>query len=259
MLEGDGARPGPDGSQAYPLRLQKFLARAGVASRRGSENLMTAGRVKVNGEVVSRLGSKVDPLRDTVEVDGMRVVWGSQSVYILLNKPAGYVSTMSDPQGRPCVADLAPVEAYPGLYPVGRLDRQTRGLMLFTTDGEMGNGLLHPSHHVEKTYLALVSGFPEEGQIALLREGIVLDDGPCAPAAVDLVRRDPDATLLNIRIHEGRYRQVRRMCAAIGHECLDLQRVAFGPLSLGDLAEGQWREASQGERQALSALVEKAC
>ena len=167
-------------SRIVPMRLQKFLARAGAASRRGSENLMTAGRVTVNGKVVTELGSKVDPLVE-VAVDGAVVRLADGPVTIMLHKPAGFVTTMSDPQGRRTVAELVPTERYPGLFPIGRLDFDTTGLLLFSTDGELGNGLLHPKHHVTKRYLACVEGRPTERDLALLRRGIELDDGPtCA-------------------------------------------------------------------------------
>ena len=248
-----------ENATVYPMRLQKFLARAGIASRRGSENLMTAGRVKVNGEVVTELGSKVDPHLDSVEVDGVLVEWGAKPVSLILNKPAGYVTTMNDPQGRPCVAELVPIEDHPGLYPVGRLDRATRGLLLFTTDGELGHGLLHPSHHVHKTYLARVAGLPTKSDISQLAQGIKLDDGMTAPAEVVLRESDDNTSLLQMTIHEGRYRQVRRMCSAIRHECIDLQRISFGPLTLGNIDEGQWRYLTEKETEALQCAAGKQC
>ena len=140
-----------------PMRLQRFLARAGVASRRGSEGLMTAGRVTVNGEVKTEMGTKIDPLVDRVEVDGRPVSLIAGATYLVLNKPSGYVTTMNDPQGRPCIADLVPTDCYPGLYPVGRLDKDTTGFLLFTTDGDLGQALLHPSHHIDKTYIAVLT------------------------------------------------------------------------------------------------------
>lgn len=161
-----------------PMRVQKFLARAGVASRRGSENLMTAGRVRVNGQVVTELGSKVDPRVDTVTVDGREVRLADGSVYLMLNKPAGYVTTMRDPGGRPCVAELVPSDRYPGLFPVGRLDRDTTGLLLFTTDGEAAQRLLHPSYEKDKHYVALVEGVIGREERRALERGITLDDGP---------------------------------------------------------------------------------
>ena len=175
------------GHRDYPMRLQKFLARAGVASRRGSENLMTAGRVTVNGEVVTELGAKVDPLADKVAVDGIEVVWGSKPVVILLNKPAGYVSTMSDPHARHTVAELVPVREYPGLFPVGRLDMDTTGVLLFTTDGELGHQLLGPKHKVPKVYEARVAGTLTADDARLLEQGIELEDGMTLPAKVQLL------------------------------------------------------------------------
>lgn len=168
--------------RVVPMRLQKFLARAGAASRRGSENLMTAGRVRVNGEVVTELGSKVDPNVDVVTVDGREVRITDTATFIMLNKPAGYVTTMHDPGGRPCVAELVPSHAHPGLFPVGRLDRDTTGLLLFTTDGEAAQALLHPSFEKDKHYLALIEGRLGDREWDELEGGIVLDDGPCARA-----------------------------------------------------------------------------
>lgn len=228
--------------QPFPMRLQKFLARAGVASRRGSEDLMTAGRVSVNGQVVTELGSKVDPKVDVVCVDGREVHLEDGSVYLMLYKPKGYLTTMDDPQGRPCVADLVPTKRYPGLYPVGRLDKDTTGLLLFTTDGDMGQHLLHPRHHVDKTYQAHVDGVPDEVDLARLRGGIMLDDGLTAQAQVHLVAERPDGSSdIELVIHEGRKRQVKRMCSAIHHPVLDLHRSSFGPLVLTDVDEGSWR------------------
>lgn len=238
--------------QPFPMRLQKFLARAGVASRRGSEDLMTAGRVSVNGEVVTELGSKIDPKVDVVRVDGNEVHLEDGSVYLMLNKPAGYLTTMDDPQGRPCVVSLVPTKRYPGLYPVGRLDKDTTGLLLFTTDGDMGQRLLHPKHHVEKTYHAHVEGVPTEDDLERLREGIMLADGMTAPARVHLLDERRDGTSdLEIVIHEGRKRQVKRMCSAINHSVIELHRTKFGPLELRDVDEGSWRLLTDEEMKAL--------
>ncbi len=257
------------------MRLQKFLARAGVASRRGSEELISAGRITINGVVASKLGTKVDAATDEVCVDGKPVTLQTDTVTLMLNKPAGYVTTMKDPQGRPCVAELVPTDDYPALFPVGRLDRDTSGLLLFSTDGELGNKLLHPSFHVDKTYLALVKGTPSEAALQLLREGLPLEDGMTAPAKVEVLTGDAreralqevgsageqgvsgvgqrhagaqsrkslekNATMLAITIHEGRNRQVRRMCAAVGHEVIALHRRSFGSLTLSDLPKGSWR------------------
>ncbi len=248
------------------MRLQKFLARAGVASRRGSENLMTAGRVTVNGEVVTELGSKVDPARDVVAVDGMACSLANDHAYVMLYKPAGYITTMSDPQGRPCVAQLVPTERHPGLFPVGRLDNDTTGLLLFTTNGEVGNEMLHPSHHVWKHYVALVRGVPTAAELERLREGVELSDGVAAPAEARLLSPDEGSaaavvaegmpyghSVVGLSIHEGRKHQVKRMLKAIGHEVVRLHRDEFGPLSLSGLMPGEWRELTDDERTAVEA------
>ena len=163
-------RPVAQEQRIVPMRLQRFLARAGAASRRGSENLMTAGRVRVNGVVVTELGAKVDPLVDEVTLDGVPVRLAERPVYVMLNKPKGYLTTMSDPQGRHCVAELAPVAQHPGLFPVGRLDKDTTGLLLFTTDGTLAQNLLHPSRHVSKRYVALVDGVVRDRELEPLRK-----------------------------------------------------------------------------------------
>ena len=242
------------GERVVPLRLQKFLARAGVASRRGAEDLMTAGRVSVNGEVVTELGAKVDPAVDVVTVDGQVVEPAAGPVYLLLSKPAGYVTTMDDPQGRPTVADLMP-ENIPGLFPVGRLDRDTTGLLLLTTDGELAHRLLHPRFHVEKVYRATVDGRPTPAQIDSLRNGVELDDGPTRPARVRVLEQAPDHAVLELAISEGRKRQVKRMCSAVGHPVLALHRDAFGPVLLGEMEPGSIRPLSADEIDALRALV----
>jgi 23S rRNA pseudouridine2605 synthase len=237
-----------------PMRVQKYLARAGVASRRGSEDLITAGRVAVNGETVVGLGSKVDPNVDVVTVDGREVRLADAPVYLALNKPAGVVTTMSDPQGRPTVASFVPVAENPGLFPVGRLDQDTTGLLLFTTDGELSHRLLHPRWKVEKAYRARVDGRLSESEAATLREGVELDDGRTQPAAVRIERAGTTSAVV-ITIREGRKRQVRRMFSAVGHPVLALHRVSFGPVSLGPLTEGAFRELTTAEVGALRAEV----
>lgn len=245
-----------------PMRLQRFLARAGVASRRGSEALMTAGRVRVNGEVVRELGTKVDPARDQVTVDGTPVVLGRGPAYLMLNKPAGYLTTMSDPHGRPTVAELVPRDRFPGLFPVGRLDMDTTGLLLFTTDGDLGQRLLHPSHHVWKTYRAVVDGRCMDADLEPLRRGIILDDGACQPARCRVLDARAEAipgcarlgakeTAVEVVIREGRKNQVKRMLSKIGHPVIALHRCQFGELRLGDLAEGSWRELTDEEVVSL--------
>lgn len=244
------------------MRLQRFLARAGVASRRGSEGLMTAGRVRVNGEVRTELGTKVDPAVDEVTVDGVPVVPGAGAAYVMLNKPAGFLTTMSDPHGRPTVAELVPRRVFPGLFPVGRLDMDTTGLLLFTTDGDLGQRLLHPSHHVWKTYRAVVDGRCSDGDLEPLRRGIALDDGPCQPARCRILDMrsagipgrsacGPHETAVEVVIREGRKNQVKRMLSKIGHPVIALHRCQFGELSLGDLPEGSWRELTNEEVASL--------
>ncbi len=242
---------GDQQERIVPMRLQKFLARAGVASRRGSENLMTAGRVSVNGQVVSELGSKVDPRVDVVRVDGREVRLADSAVTLMLNKPSGYLTTMSDPFGRPTVADLVPVSRYPGLFPIGRLDFDTTGILLFSTDGELGNGLLHPRRHVDKSYIARVDGRVGAREVRALCEGVMLEDGITLPAEVEVASADARESVLRITIHEGRKRQVRRMCEFVGHPVRELHRSRFGPLELGDLAEGSWRLLTDEEVESL--------
>lgn len=240
----------PEGGKVVPMRLQRFLARAGVASRRGSEDLMTAGRVAVNGVVVTELGSKVDPLVDTVSVDGRDVRLDEGAAYLAMNKPRGVVTTMSDPQGRPTVADLMPPEPA-GLFPVGRLDLDSEGLLLLTTDGELANRLMHPRHHVLKRYQVRITGVPNETALKALRDGLLLEDGMTLPAEVRLVRRIGNDSELEVGIREGRKRQVRRMFEAVGHRVTRLQRTSFGPVELGDLALGDVRELTAREVEAL--------
>ena len=246
----------PSHESAVPLRLQLFLARSGVASRRGSENLMTAGRVRVNGCTVTELGTRIDPSVDIVEVDGRVVSPGSaKSTYLLLNKPTGYITSMGDPHGRPTVERFVRDLSVPGLFPVGRLDMDTSGLLIFTTDGELSHRLLHPRWKVPKTYVAQVDGAISESAIAKLRAGVELDDGLTAPAGAQIISSDARTSTIEIAIAEGRKRQVRRMCSSVGHPVLSLRRTNFGPVALGDLAEGTLRELSNTEVSALREAV----
>ena len=239
------------------MRLQKFLARAGVASRRACEQIILDGRVAVNGEIVSQLGTKVNPEKDRVSVDGVQVSLKNEAVVLMLNKPEGYLTAMSDDRGRPCVSQLVPVQDYPGLFPIGRLDYDTTGLLLFTTDGELGNTLLHPSFHVNKEYHALVKGKPTEHALLQLREGVQLDDGITAPANVLIMKHLGGNSVLSITIHEGKKRQVKRMCEAVGHPVIRLHRAKFGPLDLGGLAKGSYRILSEEELIHLRNAVGK--
>jgi 23S rRNA pseudouridine2605 synthase len=226
------------------MRLAKFLAHSGAASRRAAERLIADGRVSVGGEVVTDPARDVDE-RSGVAVDGRAVAPEPREVYAL-NKPAGVVSTARDTHGRPTVTQLVPSERR--VYPVGRLDADTTGLILLTNDGELANLLSHPRHEVEKTYRAVVEP-PDVPERALraLREGLELEDGRTAPAGARLVRPG----LLEIRLREGRKRQVRRMCEAVGHRVVELERVAFGPLRLDDLAPGEHRRLSPAEVERL--------
>ncbi|MEJ5255145.1 MAG: pseudouridine synthase [Acidimicrobiales bacterium] len=225
-------------------RLQKVLARAGLGSRRACEQLIAAGRVTVNGQV-AELGRRVDVVHDRVEVDGVPVPVRPGLVYYLLNKPRGVVSTVEDPQGRPTVVELVPPQ--PRVHPVGRLDADTEGLLILTNDGDLTFRLTHPRFGVEKEYLAQVVGKPSRQALRRLREGIELEDGTTAPARVALLAPN----LLRITIHEGRNRQVRRMCEAIGHPVERLVRARIGPLTDRRLKPGSWRELSSEEVLAL--------
>ena len=233
-----------DSRNRPPERLQKILARAGFGSRRASEALIAAGRVRVNGEVAA-LGDRADPETDRIEVDGAVVGIRPGLVHYLLNKPAGVVTTASDPRGRPTVVGLVPAE--PRVFPVGRLDADTEGLLLLTNNGELAHRLTHPSFGVDKEYLADVDGRPTRGALRRLREGVELDDGPTAPAKVSLV----GDRLLRITIHEGRKRQVRRMCEAVGLPVRRLVRVRIGPIADRRLAPGEWRALEPDEVRAL--------
>jgi 23S rRNA pseudouridine2605 synthase len=249
--EGPPARPGdaaPEGGE----RLQKILARAGVGSRRTCEGLIEDGRVEVNGEVAT-LGRRVDPEHDRVTVDGVTIPVRPGLVYYLLNKPARVVTTANDPEGRPTVMDLVPAE--PRVFPVGRLDWDTEGVLLLTNDGDLAHGLTHPSRGVPKTYLAEVTGIPGRAALRLLREGVDLDDGRTAPARVRVAQTTPTGAAVEIVIHEGRNRQVRRMCEAVGHPVRRLVRTRFGPLHDHRLAPAEWRPLSGEEIQALYAAI----
>jgi 23S rRNA pseudouridine2605 synthase len=233
-----------------PERLQKILARAGVGSRRACDELIGAGRVTVDG-VTAEPGTRVDPDRQRVAGAGGPVATGTASVYYLLNKPAGVVTTASDPQGRATVVELVPGE--PRVFPVGRLDIDTEGLLVLTNDGELAQLLSHPSHGVEKTYLAEVVGEPSRDALRRLRQGVTLDDGVTAPARARVVARRGEHRALEVTIHEGRNRQVRRMCEAVGHPVVRLVRTRIGPLHDERLAPGEWRRLEPREVQALYA------
>ncbi len=235
-----------DPSASEGERLQKVLAALGWGSRRTCEDLIADGRVTVNGDV-AELGRRVDILIDTIAVDGVPIGARPDFVYYLLNKPRGVISTASDPQGRPTVVDIVPLE--PRVFPVGRLDGDTEGLLLLTNDGELTHFLTHPSKGVEKEYVVLLRGNPRltDGQLRRLRDGVELEDGPTAPAKVG---QRSDSTV-SITIHEGRNRQVRRMFEVIGHDVERLVRTRIGPITDTRLKPGAWRELSLAERRAL--------
>jgi 23S rRNA pseudouridine2605 synthase len=237
-------------------RLARFLASAGIASRRHAEDLIAAGRVQVNGETITTQGTRIDPQLDTVSVDGKPVTAAVPHVYLLLHKPAGYVSTAQDERGRPTVLDLLPEELRRlRVYPVGRLDRETSGLLLLTNDGEFALHITHPRYSTEKRYEALVQGRPSPAALAALRHGvrIVEDDGKqytTAPAQARLLRsvgEHEENTWLSITLHEGHKRQVRRMLDALGYPVLQLRRAAIGPLTLRGVPPGAWRHLTERE------------
>lgn len=237
------------------MRLQKYLARSGVASRRNSEKIILEGRVSVNGNVVSELGTSVDETTDEVTVDDKVVKPIDKKVVLLLNKPTGYITAMSDPQGRPIVKDLIDIEKYPGLFPVGRLDFDTSGLLLFTNDGELGAALMHPSSEVRKAYVAKVRGEISSHDLDRLRAGVDIGDFVTSPAACTLISRSSKCSVVEVTIHEGKNRQVRRMFEAVCHPVLELQRIKYANLTLGGVALGQVREVKGRELETLRTFL----
>jgi pseudouridine synthase len=235
-------------------RLQKILSQGGVASRRASEQLMLDGRVTVNGATVRELGTKADPTRDDIRVDGRRVKVAARHRYILLNKPRGYMTTRADPERRPTVIDLlGGVREY--VYPVGRLDFDSEGLLLLTNDGDLAARLTHPRHGVPRVYEALVLGVPDAHDLKRLGGGVTIDDRPTQPALVKVLRLRKEGAVLEITVREGRNRQVRKMCEAIGHPVSQLTRVAIGPLRDSRLKPGHWRDLEDAEVGRLRAAA----
>jgi pseudouridine synthase len=231
-------------------RLQKILSQAGVASRRAGEKLMLEGRVTVNGTTVRELGTKADPVRDDIRVDGRRIRLAERQRYILLNKPKGYVSTRSDPERRPTVIDLLNgVTDY--VYPVGRLDFDSEGLLLLTNDGDLAARLTHPSHEVERTYDVRVLGVPDAHDVQRLSRGMTIDGRRTAPAAIEVLGAKEGHATLRVTIHEGRNRQIRKMCEAIGHPVALLRRIAIGPIRDSRLRLGAWRDLTVAEVRQL--------
>lgn len=239
--------------QKQTVRLQKFLSECGVASRRKAEEMIVSGAVRVNGQTVP-LGTQILPERDKVTVHGRRVVQQKKNVYIMLHKPRGFVTTMSDEKGRKCVAELVGgVETR--VYPVGRLDRESEGLLLMTNDGEFAQMLTHPSRHVGKTYRVTVRPTVTDEQITKLTTGMMIDGYQTAPAQVRIVTREPDRVVLEVILYEGRNRQIRKMCEALGLEVARLKRTAIGNVKLGMLHPGDWRDLTEREVASLNALA----
>ena len=234
------------------MRLQKYLAQSGVASRRASEKLIAEGHVTVNGQKITEMGVQVEET-DQVAVDGKLVHLEEEKHYLLYNKPIGEVTTVSDPEGRPTVLDK--FREYPvRLVPAGRLDFDSEGLLLLTNDGDVIQRVLHPSHEVEKSYLTKVSNHLTQEELMRIKTGVMLDGRMTSPARVRLIKEETFATTVLVSIHEGRNRQVRRMFDAIGHQVVSLKRVRFGPLQLGDLQRGNWRYLTDEEVQKLKEL-----
>ena len=235
------------------IRLQKYLAMCGVASRRNAEKMILDGRVSVNGEVITRMGVQIEETNDIVAVDQIQVFPEAEKHYIAYNKPVGEVTTASDPEGRLTVMDR--FKDYPvRLFPVGRLDYDSEGLLLLTNDGDMMNRVLHPSMEVQKVYWTKVSNQVSPEEIQALKRGVMIDGKMTSPASVRLIRTEAFDTVLLIGIHEGRNRQVRRMIDAIGHQVVSLRRVEFGPVTLGDLPVGMWRRLTPEEIRRLKQI-----
>ena len=236
-----------------PIRLQKALSAAGVSSRRKAEEMMLQGRVKVNGKVVRELGRRVDPQRDSVMVDGRPIQLDPDRIYLAFHKPKGIVSTMEDEFGRPCLADF--FTHYDRVFNVGRLDQDTSGILLMTNDGDLANQLAHPSYEVEKLYFAKVRGKIQKTELQRLRDGVKLEDGLQKADSVKLIDQNNIESLVELTLHSGKNRIVRRMLDAVGHEVIELTRKSFGPLRLGPMKPGQVRELGKLE---VSSLMEAA-
>lgn len=236
------------------MRLQKYIARCGVASRRAAEMLIREGRVAVDGQVVTDMGHLVTG-KEQISVDNKGIVPEENKVYLLLHKPEGYVCTVRDPQGRPTVLSLVSGLSE-RVYPVGRLDWDSSGLLLLTNDGDFAYRLTHPRHEISKCYLALVDGVPSGHELNALRRGVMIDGRPTAPAKVWCTPLNPEVSEMEIVIHEGRNRQVRRMCEAVGHPVRALKRIAVGNLVLGDLPEGVWRHMTEADLAQIFAQEE---
>ncbi len=231
-------------------RIQKILARAGVASRREAERMILEGRVSVNGQVVDQLGLKADPVRDHIKVDGKRILRLEPKRTVLLNKPRGYLSTVKDPLGRPTVKDLLQ-KVRERLYPIGRLDFDAEGLLLLTNDGELAHQLTHPKYSIPRTYWAKVEGHLEQQELLWLKKGVMLEDGEARVNSIRVFRKAEKSCWVEAVVTEGRNHLVKRIFSAVGHPVVKLKRVKFGPIRLGDLPVGHWRPLTEEEKENL--------
>lgn len=235
------------------MRLQKYMAMCGVASRRKSEEIIQEGRVKVNNRIVTELGTIVDPKTDKISVDGKMIKLESNKIYIMINKPIGYVSSLKDEKGRRTVTDL--IEGVnERIYPVGRLDADTTGLLLLTNDGDLAYKLTHPRNNIDKKYIAIVDGIPNKSALDSLRKGVYIDGKKTSPAKVKIAKKYDEDSILDIIIHEGRNRQVKKMCEAVGHPVKKLKRVSIGEIEIGGLNVGYWRFLNDEELEYLKSL-----
>ena len=232
------------------MRLQKYIADAGICSRRKAEELIASGEVKVNGAVVTAMGITVES-SDSVEVSGQKILSAEKKVYYMLNKPKGYVTTVKDQFGRPCVMDLIQGDVNKRVYPAGRLDYNTEGLLILTNDGDFVNSIIHPSNKIEKKYIAVINGKITEDNIEKLKKGVMVDGKRTLPAKVFLSEIFKDKCIVEVTITEGRNRQVRKMFEAVGHHVIELKRIAVGNLELGNLKTGKIRKLNPGEVNAL--------
>lgn len=233
-------------------RLQKYMAECGIASRRKSEELISEGKVKVNGVIITEIGSKIDPSTDSVEFENRKIIPPQKRTYIILNKPTGYVSTCKDERGRKTVIDLIAVSKR--IFSIGRLDYDTSGLLLFTDDGEIYNKVIHPRQSVDKEYIAEIYGIPSSEDMKKFCSGIDIGGYITAPAEFKIIKSDENISKVLIKIHEGKNRQIRRMCKAIDHPVIKLKRIAVGNIMLGNLKEGKWRYLSEEEVNYLKNL-----
>lgn len=234
-------------------RLQKIMSESGIASRRKCEELILDKRVKVNGVVVSKLGTKADKEKDRIEIDGKPLLYSEKKIYIMLNKPIGYITTARDQFRRPTVLDLVK-DINERVYPVGRLDYDTEGLLILTNDGNLTYTITHPKYNVNKTYRALLSGRTDEKDTEAFRNGVMIEDYVTAPAELKLIKYSGNNSLVDITIHEGKNRQVRKMCSAIGHPVIKLKRIRIGKIELGELKKGTWRYLTADEITYLKTL-----